>query len=147
MKKNSLKFNNSFDLFINLFMKDGKKVKARNFFFKSIFFLKKKVKKDPIFLIEEALKNAQPLIFLKKKKIKGKSAQIPHIHNENTRKRIGAKWLLEHAKIASKKGQKLPESFCNIIIETSKNKGSVVKYRESFHSKVLENKSLLRFWP
>lgn len=147
MKKNFLKKKNSSELFINLFMKDGKKLKARNFFNKSIFFIKKRIQKDPLFLIEKALINAQPLIFLKKKILKGKSVQIPHVYDKDTRRRIGAKWILEQAKINSKKGQNISESFCNIILETSKNKGSVIKYRENFHSKVLEHKSLLRFWP
>ena len=136
----------TFNLFVNLFMKQGKKLKARKFFFDSIFLLKKKTKKDPWLLLEKALHNARPLVKLKRKKIKGRMDSIPTIFHKNSSRRLGAKWIVQIARLNSKKLKSFSEAFCNVIIETSQKKGSVIKYKETFHLKVLEKKSLLRFW-
>jgi small subunit ribosomal protein S7 len=143
------KFNNNdtFNLFVNLLMKNGKKIKAFNIFIECLSFLKKNNIKDPIIFIDKAIYNIQPLIFLKKKTIKGRRNQVPNVYNEKVRKRIGIKWIIESAKTKNSKGKPFSENLCNELIDCFNKKGLSLKKRDALHAKVLEQKSMLRFWP
>lgn len=135
------------NLFVNLLMKNGKKIKAFNLFMDCLSFLKNKHIKDPISFIDNAIYNVQPLVFLKKKTLKGRKNQIPFVYGKNVRRRLAIKWIIESAKSKNKKGHSFSLNLCNELIDCNEKKGLTLKKRDALHAKVLEQKSMLRFWP
>lgn len=105
--------------------------------------LLKRLKKEPFFIIDKAIKNVMPIFLLKNKKIGKRVISTPFfILSEHHRKLLGLKWIIEEA--LSKPG-KFKENFINETLDALDNKGSVKKKQKDLNIVVLNNRSNLRY--
>jgi len=124
-------------------LKKGKLFKLENLLDDIYLSLLKKLKKEPFFIIDKAIKNVMPIFLLKNKKIGKRVIFTPFfILSEHHRKLLGLKWIIEAA--LSKPG-KFKENFINEILDALDNKGSVKKKQKDLNVVVLNNRSNLRY--
>ena len=126
----------------------GKKEKAFKIFLKTLSFIKKKTKLSPFYVVKKALRNVKPLLGLKNVKKGRKKYEVPYVISYNMSQRLGIKWIIEHAKLRTKKGfnTDLAESLCDELIDASNLKGLSIKKRKHVHWLATENEISLRFW-
>src|SRR5436190_2110371 len=68
---------------ITKIMKNGEKCKARKIIYKILDYLEKKLKNDPLIVLQEAVNNVKPELETKRRKLGGAVQQIPRkIENE-----------------------------------------------------------------
>lgn len=111
--------NNTFNQFINLLFKKGKKWKIKKFIL-ICFLLIRSVQKNPALIFLQAISISTPIVGLKKQKIKGKIKNIPILINKHKKKSISIKWILKGALI--KKGF-FCKNLSNELLKISKYKG------------------------
>lgn len=129
--------------FINYIMKDGKKWKARKIVYNAFDEIKKKTKKEPLMVFENAMKNASPFVEVKSKRIGGATYQVPIEVNKERRVTLAMRWIIDVAR--KKKGRTMIESLSGEILEASKNQGMAIKKKEDTHRMAEANKAFAHF--
>jgi small subunit ribosomal protein S7 len=128
---------------INLVMRKGKKILARKLVYQALERVKRETKKDPLIILEEAIKNATPELEVRATRIGGAIYQIPIEVKGDRGMRLALRWLVEGAK--EKKGKPFFESLAQEIILSSKNQGWAVKKKEELHKVAQANKAFAHF--
>lgn len=135
---------NIYKKFICIILKDGKKTKAINFFFKTLFFLKLKYKKSSGEIIEKALINLMPYFFVKKYYVAGKIKYIPFILKEEMSINKAIKWLIKASRL-NKKKDLFFKNLTYEIFNASQNKGEAIKLKNQLYFLCYEYRTYIGF--
>lgn len=132
--------------FNNLLIKKGKKANAFSLVLKTLFLLKKKTKKNPLFIITNVLKTLTPGVTTKKTVIAGRLYHLPSGITRNKALYFSCNWL-QQAAIENKELQNKSLDFkiaeeCFRVLKKKAQSLSLLKQ----HNKVVsENRPFLRF--
>jgi len=116
---------------INFVMKDGKKDLARKIVYSALKIIEEKEKKNPLEVLQEAIKNAQPQWETRPRRFGGASYQVPVPVSPDRAKRLALKWLVLGAR--EKKGKPMKEKLAEEIILSAKNQGWATKKKAEVH--------------
>jgi len=128
---------------INQVMRKGKKSTAEKIVYQSFEEIKKKTKKDPLEVFEEALKNASPLLEVKSKRIGGATYQVPVPVEKDRKIALAIRWIIEAAK--SQKGKPMAEKLAEELIAAAENNGKAIKKKENIHRMAEANRAFAHF--
>ena len=70
-------------MIVNRLMKKGKKSLAYNLFYKSMKQIAETTQQDPVKIVEQAVKNATPLVEVKARRVGGRLGSRPLIRSQN----------------------------------------------------------------
>lgn len=126
-----------------LILKKGKLSKVNFILDKVYLFLIKSTKKNPLVILNQAIKNVTPLFLLNNKKIGKRIIISPSfILSDFSRKSLGMKWIAE---AALKRTGNFYDNLLLEILEAFHNKGSAKKKQKDLNLVVLDNKSNLKY--
>ena len=138
------KFNNiSIARFINKIMKRGKKTVAQKVVYGSFEIISNKLKRDPIEVYEQALRNVSPSVEVKGRRIGGANYQIPVPVSAERRDALAMRWIIDAAR--AKKGKTMGEKLAAEFIDASNNEGTAVKKKEDTHRMADANRAFAHF--
>lgn len=129
--------------FINQIMKKGKKTVAEKIVYDSFDIIKKKTKKDPLDVFEEALKNTSPVIEVKSKRVGGATYQVPIPVEKDRKMTLAMRWIIQAAK--SKKGKPMSQRLAEEFMAAAENTGGAIKKRRDVHRMAEANKAFAHF--
>ena len=134
---------NSFliSLFLNRILKKGKKSIAKKILYKSMDFLKNRLKINPLVILEKAIKNVSPRVFLKSRYIGDKVYKIPFLLNKFKSTVLAIKWILFFSKKRKKKN--MIENLSQEIMDAYKGIGNSIKKKEEIYKIAESNKVFL----
>jgi small subunit ribosomal protein S7 len=128
---------------INYVMERGMKETARKITYQAFDYIKKKTKKDPMEIFEEAIENSSPLLEVRSKRIGGANYQIPQEVNKRRRLILAMRWLVQGAK--DKSGAPMWQRLAGEIIAASNNEGFAVSKKEESHRMAEANKAFAHY--
>ncbi len=128
---------------INQVLRDGKKSVAERIVYGALKDAETKTKKPALEILEEAMKNASPVLEVKSRRIGGASYQVPREVRPERRVTLALRWLVEAAK--SKKGASMPQRLAEELLLASKNEGAAVKKKENVHRMAEANRAFAHF--
>lgn len=130
--------------FTNYLMESGKKSTAMKIVSDMMANIKETAKvEDPMEIFELALKNTEPQMEVRSRRVGGANYQVPREVRPERRRALSMKWIIEAAR--SKKGKPIAEKLALEVIEASKNLGEAVKKRENTHKMADANKAFAHF--
>ena len=130
--------------FINYVMQEGKLNTAREVVYKAFDRIgKDKGAKDVLEIFEEALKNVEPDMEVRSRRIGGANYQVPRPVNANRRRMLSMTWLVGAAR--AKKGKPIHILLADEILLAAKGEGEAVKKRENTHRMAEANKAFAHF--
>lgn len=129
--------------FINYLMRDGKKNTAQQVMYKAIDIIKEKTKQDPLEIFDTALKNVQPAVEVKSKRVGGANYQIPIQVRGERRLALGLRWLITAAD--SKKGRSMAQKLADELIAAANNEGDAIKKKMDVHRMAEANRAFAHF--
>ena len=130
--------------FINRLMGDGKKSTAQTIFYKALDLVSKNLKKeDPSEILEEAIKNASPLLEVKSRRVGGANYQVPYEVKGKRREALAMHWIIEAAQ--KKKGKPMAEKLAQELADAYNNTGNAVKKKEDTHKVAEANRAFAHF--
>ena len=125
--------------FINYLMRRGKRTLAERMFYESLDLVKEKTGQEGIDVFRTALRNVQPALEVKSRRIGGATYQVPvEIKNER-RMMLGMHWIIGYAR--ERNEQSFPERLASELIAASKNEGPSIKKREDTHRMAEANRA------
>lgn len=128
-------------LIINRLLKHGKKNLAKKIIYKTLNYIFIKTKKNPLLILEKAIKNISPRVILRNKFRQGIVTKIPILLNIFDSTLIAICWLL---KITIKKSKK--QLFIKLgieILDAFKGIGNTIKKKEEIHKIAKSNKTFI----
>ncbi len=129
-------------ILINRILKEGKKFLARKILEKTLALIEQKIKKNPILVLEKAVRNVSPRVQLKALIIKEHTYQAPVLVSRFRSVNIAAKWIVEFSK--KRPGKSMSLRLANEIIDAAKGVGSSVRKKEETHKMAESNKAFIQ---
>lgn len=129
--------------FINYVMRDGKKTTAQNVVFSAFEIIAERTKQDPLDVFDKAMKNVQPTVEVKSKRVGGANYQIPIQVRGERRVSLGFRWVIAAAE--SKKGRPMAEKLAAELISAAAGEGDAVKKKMDVHRMAEANRAFAHF--
>nr|YP_635884.1 ribosomal protein S7 [Oltmannsiellopsis viridis]Q20EW1.1 RecName: Full=Small ribosomal subunit protein uS7c; AltName: Full=30S ribosomal protein S7, chloroplastic [Oltmannsiellopsis viridis]ABB81952.1 ribosomal protein S7 [Oltmannsiellopsis viridis] len=130
-------------MFVNRIMKDGKKSVAYRLFYEAINEIREKTQQDPIKVIEQAVRNATPLVEVKARRVGGSTYQVPLEVSPERGTALAMRWILIACR--NRPGRTMVAKLTNEFIDASNNTGSAIKKRDEVHRMAEANQAFAKF--
>lgn len=127
--------------FINYVMERGKKNTARKIVYDTLGELKKKG--DPIEIFETALRNVEPSMEVRSRRVGGANYQVPREIRAERRLALSMRWIITAAK--GRKGMPMYKRLADELLLASNKEGEAVKKKENTHKMAEANKAFAHF--
>ncbi|XP_006018322.1 28S ribosomal protein S7, mitochondrial isoform X2 [Alligator sinensis] len=146
--------------FINMMMKHGNKILARNIMMQTLEAIKRKQMKkyheaseeekvniecNPYTIFHQAVNNCKPIIGLGKIKRGGKVYQIPTPIKENHQRFLAMKWLITECRENKHYRTFMPEKLSQELLLAFHNDGPVIKKKQNLHKMAEGNRAYAHF--
>jgi small subunit ribosomal protein S7 len=125
----------------NYVMEGGKKDTARKVIYKVMDELKKEG--DPVAVLEEAVKNIEPSMEVRSRRVGGANYQVPMPVRPERQLALALRWMRDAAR--SKKGIPIAQKLATEIIAAKKGEGEAVAKRDNMHKMAEANKAFAHF--
>ena len=131
------------DQFTHKLMRGGKRQLAHRILEGAIQRCEQQTGRAGVEVLEQALRNAMPLIEVKPKRVGGSTYQIPVEVRADRRVSLGMRWLIESAR--KRNGRSMSEKLAAELVDASNGIGAAVKRREDTHRMAEANKAFSHF--
>ncbi|HEY8529834.1 MAG TPA: 30S ribosomal protein S7 [Paenibacillaceae bacterium] len=128
---------------INRIMYDGKKGVAQRILYEAFDIIRERTGKDPLEVLEAALKNVMPVLEVRARRVGGANYQVPVEVRPERRTSLGLRWLVNYARLRSERT--MQERLAAEIIDAANNTGGAVKKREDTHKMAEANRAFAHY--
>jgi small subunit ribosomal protein S7 len=130
--------------FINRVMLDGKKQLAERLVYGGMQKAADKLKvQNPLEVFEQAMKNVQPQVETRSRRVGGANYQIPFEVKGQRQTHLTIMWFVAAAR--SRKGMSMEDRLAQEIVDAYNNQGAAVKKREDTHKMAEANRAFAHF--
>ena len=129
--------------FINRIMKKGKKSLATRMMYDSLDLIRARAKRDPIEVLELAMKNVSPLMEVRPRRVGGATYQVPMEVPSERRQTLAMRWMLTATR--ARNGKSFAEKFASELMDAANNQGAAVRKREEAHKMAEANRAFSHF--
>ncbi|MGM9571142.1 MAG: 30S ribosomal protein S7 [bacterium] len=128
---------------INKIMLDGKKGIAESILYGAFDIIKEKTGKDPLEVLDEAMKNIMPILEVRGRRVGGSTYQVPVEVRPDRKTALGIRWLVNYSRARNEKT--MCERLAGEILDAANGTGAAVKKREDTHKMAEANKAFAHY--
>ncbi len=128
---------------INRIMKCGKKSTAERIVYGALQVVEQQESKASVSVLEQAVKNAIPLLEVKSRRIGGSTYQVPVEVRPDRGLSLAMRWLINSAR--ARTGKSMVEKLAAELSGASKGQGAAIKRREDIHRMAEANRAFAHF--
>jgi len=128
---------------INKIMKCGKKSTAERIVYGALQVVEQEESTAPVTILEQAVKNATPLLEVKSRRIGGATYQVPLEVRPDRGLSLAMRWLVNSAR--ARTGKSMAEKLAAELSGASKGQGATIKKREDTHRMAEANRAFAHF--
>jgi len=130
-------------IFINKIMSDGRKATAERIVYDALDLVNKQLNTEPLPVLEQALKNATPLLRVKSRRVGGATYQVPVEVEAERGLSLAMRWLISYAR--ERGGKSMAEKLAAEIVDASQGQGATIKKRQDTHKMAEANKAFAHY--
>lgn len=131
------------ELLVRQIMRHGKKSLAYRIMYESMNQISEITQQDPLVIIEQAIRNATPLVEVKARRIGGSTYQVPLEVVPERGTALAIRWILIACR--NRSGKSMSSKLTGEILEASKNTGSAIRKRDEIHKMAEANKAFAKY--
>ncbi len=129
--------------FINRIMLAGKKATAERIVYDALDLVTKQSNAEPIEVLDQALKNATPLLQVKSRRVGGATYQVPVEVSPERGMSLAMRWTIDFAR--ARGGKSMAEKLAAELVDASQGQGATVKKRQDTHKMAEANKAFAHY--
>lgn len=129
--------------FINYLMQKGKKSLATTIVYQTMTVIADRTKENPLEIFDEAIKNVEPLVEVRSRRIGGATYQVPMEVRPNRRLALAMRWIIEAAR--AQQGKPVAQLLAEELINAQKKTGPAITMRERMHKMAEANRAFAHF--
>ncbi len=130
-------------MFVNRMMYGGKKSTALGVMYEALDLVAERTKKDPIEVFETALRNVQPTVEVKPRRVGGSTYQVPIEVRSYRGITLAMRWIIQNARKRS--GKSMAQKLSAELIDASTGQGASVKRKDETHRMAEANRAFAHF--
>ncbi len=128
---------------INKIMICGKKSTAEQIVYGTLQLIEQQQKKEPVSVLELAIKNATPLLEVKPRRVGGATYQVPVEVEVNRGMALAIRWLLQSTR--ARTGKSMAEKLAAELTDAANGQGTTIKKREDTHKMAEANRAFAHY--
>lgn len=128
---------------INKVMTRGKKSHAQKIVYEALNIIEERVRRDPVDTLEQAIKNATPLLEVKPRRVGGATYQVPVEVRAARGLSLAMRWLVRSAR--ARGGKSMAEKLAAEVLDAAQRQGATVKKREDTHRMAEANRAFVHY--
>lgn len=127
----------------NKIMIGGEKAVARKLMYDAMDVIQEKTGKDPLEVLDTAIKNAMPVLEVRARRVGGATYQVPMEVRSERRISLAIRWLVDFSRARSERG--MEHRIAGEILDAANNTGSTVKRKEDMHRMAEANRAFAHY--
>ena len=131
------------ELLVRQIMREGKKGLAYRILYESMNQISESVQQEPLMIIEQAVRNATPLVEVKARRIGGSTYQVPLEVSPERGTALAIRWILSSCR--SRSGKSMASKLTLELLEAAKNSGTAIRKRDEVHKMAEANKAFAKY--
>jgi small subunit ribosomal protein S7 len=128
---------------MNKMMVNGKKSLAESIVYTALDSIEKNVRREPIDVFDQALRNATPLLEVKPRRVGGATYQVPVEIKGDRKTSLAMRWLIAAAR--SRGGKSMAEKLAAELLDASNNTGATIRKRDETHRMAEANRAFSHY--
>jgi small subunit ribosomal protein S7 len=124
-------------------MTRGKKSTAERIVYSALQNIEQQTSKAPLNVLEQAVKNATPLLEVKPRRVGGATYQVPVEVRPGRGFSLATRWLVKSAR--ARAGKSIAEKLAAELSDAVKGQGATIKKREDTHKMAEANKAFAHY--
>ena len=128
---------------VNRVMLSGKKSLSERIIYDALQIIEQQEKKEPVTILEQAVKNVTPLLEVKPRRVGGATYQVPIEVRVDRGLSLAMRWLVKSAR--ARTGRSMAEKLASEISDAAKGQGATIKRREDTHRMAEANKAFAHY--
>ena len=128
---------------INKVMQRGKKSTAETIVYDAMETLENRTKKPAVESLEQAVRNATPMIEVRPRRVGGATYQVPMEIRDDRRMTLALRWLIASAR--KRPGKSMADKLAGELSDAFQNQGSTVKKKEDTHKMAEANRAFAHY--
>lgn len=124
-------------------LKHGKKGLAQKIIYQALEIIKNKTNNDPLMILEQAIRNATPLVEVKARRVGGSTYQVPIEVRAYRGTNLALRWISKFS--IERSGKSMPVKLANEIIDASNEIGNTIRKKEETHRMAEANKAFAHY--
>lgn len=129
--------------FVNVLMRDGKKSTAEKIFYGAMDLIEQRAKAEPLELFKEALRNVEPRVEVKSRRVGGSTYQVPVEIRQERREALARRWIISYSRSRGEKT--MVGRLAGEVLDAAAGRGNAVKKREDTHRMAEANKAFAHY--
>ncbi len=127
----------------NRIMTRGKKSTAERIVYGALEIMEQQMSKEPVTILEQAIKNATPILEVKPRRVGGATYQVPVEVRPDRGLSLAIRWLVNSAK--ARIGKSMAEKLAAELSDAAKGQGATIKRREDTHRMAEANRAFAHY--
>ena len=128
---------------INRIMLRGQKLTATGIVYDALDIIEKQEGKSPVAVLEQAVKNATPLLEVKPRRVGGATYQVPVEVRPERSLSLAMRWLVKAAR--ARTGKSMAEKLAAELNDAAQGQGATIKKREDTHRMAEANRAFAHY--
>jgi len=128
---------------VNRIMLNGKKSTAEQIIYDALDIIEQREKKDPMGVLEQAIKNVTPILEVKPRRVGGATYQVPIEVRPKRSLALAIRWLVNSTR--TRAGKAMSEKLAAEVTDAAKGQGAAVKKREDTHRMAEANRAFAHY--
>ena len=124
-------------------LKNGKKRLATKIIEDTLAIIEQKTQRNPVSVFEQAVKNVQPKVEVKARRIGGSTYQVPIEVNKYRGITLALRWIIKAA--SDRSGRTMAFKLANEIMDAANENGNAMRKRTETHRMAEANKAFAHF--
>jgi small subunit ribosomal protein S7 len=129
--------------FINGLLRRGKRSVAEGILYDALEQIREKTKSDPLDVFQKAVRNVEPTVEVKSRRVGGSTYQVPVEVRSSRREALAIRWIVSYAGGRSEKS--MADKLAGELLAAAKGEGSAMKKRDDTHRMAEANKAFAHF--
>jgi len=128
---------------INKVMLNGKKATAERIVYDALQIMEQHERQAPVTVLEQAVKNATPVLEVKPRRVGGATYQVPVEVRPTRSLSLAMRWLIKSAR--ARTGKSMAQKLAAELTDASRGQGATVKKREDTHKMAEANRAFAHY--
>jgi small subunit ribosomal protein S7 len=131
------------ELIVRQVMRKGKKSLSYKIMYESMNQIAETTQQDPLVVIEQAIRNATPLVEVKARRVGGSTYQVPLEVLPERGTALAIRWILNSCR--NRTGRSMASKLTNELLEAAKNSGNAIRKRDEVHKMAEANRAFAKY--
>lgn len=124
-------------------LKGGKKELAYKIVYKALDLIHEKTSKNPLHILEQAVRNSTPLVEVKSRRVGGSTYQVPMEVRAYRGINLALRWITKFA--CARSGKNMALKLASEILDASSESGGTIRKKEETHRMAEANKAFAHY--